>query len=89
MTNTNVIFRTEKSGPFKGEVTAVLTDEGQPTFNHSGTTDCYAELGQHSICHVDWYLTRTRAAKPEEYASLKKELEDIGYNLIVKSKRSL
>lgn len=77
---TPVLFRAERSGDFKGDVTAVF-----PTL--PGTSDpydctCYAHIGQHSTCGKDWYF-KTRAATPEEYASLKRELESapFGYRL--------
>jgi hypothetical protein len=68
-----VIFRAEKSGEAKGAVTAVFPcgDEGRGQFT------VYAHLGQHSTGTMAWYLQRTRAAKPEEYASLLKELKEI------------
>ena len=41
---------------------------------------CYAHLGQHSGCHVD-YAKESVKAHPSQYEPLKKELESIGYNL--------
>lgn len=65
-----VAFRAERSGPFKGDVTAVLPDnEATP-----GRIVCYAHVGQHSEGDWGWYY-KTRAAKPEEYAFLLRELE--------------
>lgn len=73
---TDVLFRATKSGQFKGEVTAVFPAEpGSP-----GYMSCYAHTGQHSDCSFDWYYT-TRPATPDEYRSLKSELESIGYVL--------
>ena len=43
---------------------------------------CYSHVGQHSCCNVD-YLKECELATPEQYAPLKKELESIGYELIV------
>ena len=42
---------------------------------------CYAHIGQHSSCSREWAYDRKnqRMATSREYASLKKELEDIGY----------
>ncbi len=42
----------------------------------------YAQVGQHSAVHMG-YVDESRLATPEEYASLKKELEGIGYVLDV------
>ncbi len=73
---TPVVFRAERSGPCKGDVTAVF-----PTIpaDYAGREmTCYAHIGQHSGCSFGWYL-KTRAAKPAEYADLLKELASIGY----------
>ncbi len=69
-----VIFRADRSGDFKGHVTAVF-----PTL--PGTSDpysvtCYAHIGQHGTCGREWY-NGTRAAKPDEYADLLAELRRI------------
>ena len=67
-----VIFRAEKSGDFKGEVTAVF-----PTIKLlDGSLSCYSHIGQHEFASVGWYR-RTRCAKPKEYASLLAELTRI------------
>lgn len=67
-----VIFRAEKSGDHKGEVTAVFptVDEGR------GNVMCYAHIGQHGAASYDWYRT-TRPATAEEYADLLAELRGI------------
>lgn len=68
-----VIFRKEKSGQFKGYVTAVFPD----TYDkRRGTFDTYAHVGQHSEGSLAWYQA-TIAAKPEEYAELLKELRSV------------
>ena len=68
-----VIFRAEKSGDSKGEVTAVF-----PTLGGTGAHDftVYAHIGQHSSGTRGWY-NQTRAARPDEYASLLSELRRI------------
>jgi hypothetical protein len=72
---TPVLFRADRHGPHKGEVTAVFpTIPGSP-----GVMTCYAHIGQHSSCSLAWHRT-TRAATPAEYTSLKRELESIGYS---------
>ncbi len=81
---TKVIFRKDKTG----EVTAVF-----PEVPASHTTldsySCYSHLGQHSSCCYEWYR-QTKPATPEEYASLKQELESAPYwyNLEVIQKMS-
>lgn len=68
-----VIFRAERSGQFKGEVTAVFPTE---VWNARGDVTCYAHNGQHGGCSLEWYH-RTRPATPAEYAPLLKELRSI------------
>lgn len=82
MTNDNptpVLFRVDKSGEFKGYVTAVFPRE----VNRNGTFLCYSHTEQHGICTRGWVLSKTRPATPDEYADLKRELESIGYTLKV------
>lgn len=69
-----VIFRAERSGPDRGTVTAVF-----PTCaaDYAGREFMvYAHIGQHGAGSLDWYW-RTRAARPDEYADLLKELRGI------------
>jgi hypothetical protein len=73
---TPVVFRAERSGKFKGDVTAVF-----PTISNDYAglqMTCYAHVGQHSGCSWEWYYS-TRAAKPEEYKDLLAELVSVGY----------
>lgn len=77
-----VIFRAERTGTFKGHVTAVF-----PTlpYDQAGTLlTTYAHVGQHGSGSRSWYR-HTRAAKPSEYASLLQELQQVynGYTLRV------
>lgn len=69
-----VIFRAERSGPFKGQVTAVFPTLPFGLTNIPLTT--YAHVGQHSGGSLDWYYS-TRPAKPHEYAALLDELRAI------------
>jgi hypothetical protein len=49
----------------------------------------YCHVGQHSACHID-YANDSRFATKEEYKDLKKELEELGYNLtILKYKKEI
>lgn len=78
---TPVVFRAERSGQFKGSVTAVL-----PTIpGDDRHMTCYARIGQHSCASWEWYYG-TRSAKPEEYDELMRELTSIGYRLKVYQK---
>ena len=47
--------------------------------------DCYAHVGQHSSCHVD-YANECKQANQEQYKALQIELESIGYNLKILNK---
>ena len=69
MQKLTVLFRANRSGAFKGDVTAVFPSlaEGR------GLVACYAHIGQHSACCLDWYRG-TRPATPTEYADLHREL---------------
>ena len=79
---TKVVFRVWK-GEFEGDVIALFPDidEGH------GSCSSYMHVGQHAPASYYHMITRTRPAKPAEYASLKRELENIGYNLDVRKKR--
>lgn len=69
-----VIFRAERSGDFKGDVTAVF-----PTLPHDTqgrNLTIYAHVGQHGGGSFTWYHA-TRAAKPDEFADLLRELRGI------------
>ena len=88
MEKTVVVFRAPRSGAFKGYVTAVFPCDPHDDRGHEMV--CYAHIGQHSGCDMGWYRT-TRPATPEEYADLKRELENYGppdahYNLPVRKR---
>lgn len=69
-----VIFRADRSGDFKGQVTAFFpTLPGDPD---PWTCTCYAHVGQHGSASVDYYRT-TRAATEAESADLLAELRRI------------
>lgn len=76
---TRVLFRKDMRGDFKGSITAVFIDE---IFTHSrpNSRTCYAHLGQHSECSVEWVKQDTCPAKEVEYKALLAELISIGYN---------
>ena len=48
-----------------------------------GRIACYAHDGQHSEADYMFYLRDCRKCTEAEYAPLKKELEDLGYNFKV------
>jgi hypothetical protein len=78
-----VIFRAERGGPCRGEVTAVFPTLPASRDGHEVTV--YARTGQHSGGSRGWYQ-QTRAATPAEYANLKSELESLGYRVDVKKR---
>lgn len=81
-TKTVVIFRAEKSGSHRGDVTAVFPELVEDDL---GLVRCYAHLGQHGAASRQWYYT-TRPAKPAEYRELAKELRAIGYHLDIRKR---
>lgn len=58
-----------------------------PGTNDRYTCTYYAQIGQHSAGDVQ-LMASAKAAKPEEYAYLFRELEGIGYNLTIRRKVS-
>lgn len=75
-----VIFRADKSGEFKGQVSAVFPT--LPGTNDPYTCAFFAHIGQHGSCDFDWYAT-TRPATPAEYADLQRELEAAPYGYVL------
>jgi hypothetical protein len=81
---TPVLFRRSRRKEPEGlaaEVTAVFPCEPSDYLGRAMT--CYAHVGQHGSCNLGWYHT-TRAATPEEYADLKRELESAPYGYRLK-----
>lgn len=71
-----VTFRIDKT-PQDGrtEVTAVfLSRDTHPTLLGTNRV-CYAHVGQHGECSLQWAHQNTRPATPDEYAPLLRELE--------------
>ncbi|MFH1628384.1 MAG: hypothetical protein ABIE47_06635 [Pseudomonadota bacterium] len=56
-------------------------DEGR------GRCSSYEHVGQHSEADYDHVIRNTRPAKPHEYRALDDELSNIGYNLLIRSRR--
>ena len=65
------IFRKESDGG----ILAVFLD-----FVHGSRLDCYAHVGQHGTCSIDYVIKDTTPATPEERDPLYKELRLIGYD---------
>lgn len=64
-----VIFRKQTDG----EILAVFPNQ----LEYNLYLECYAHIGQHSTCSLDYYRSDTRPATPEEYADLLAELTAI------------
>ena len=67
-----VMFRIEKEGNALAVFPTI--DEGR------GMVQVYAHLGQHSSADMGYVRQNTRPAKPDEYESLKRELEGKPYD---------
>ena len=75
---TDIIFRKEKSGDFKGEISAMFPHE---VCEHSGNVTCYVHIGQHCSANYNHCIQKTVPAIKSEYMDLYRELSDIGYNI--------
>ena len=71
---TPVIFRR-----FDGEVIAVFP---ATSWDRAGNMTCYAHVGQHGACSLEWYRD-TVPASLEESMELRAELVQQGYNDLV------
>lgn len=82
---TEVVFRADKNGAFKGQVFAMFPHE---VCDFSGNVTSYQHVGQHSGANYSGCVAKTRLCTEEEYKDLKKELESLGYNLKVIKKQN-
>ena len=69
---TKVIFRKYKDG----EIIALFPEEVNGFY-----ISCYMHIGQHSVADYNYVVRETKLATESEYQDLKRELENIGYNL--------
>lgn len=77
---TKVIYRKFKDG----DIIAFFPEE---KFTHyRSTCVSYMHIGQHGEADYQGLLSTTKLAKLDEYKSLHRELESMGYNLIVYKK---
>jgi len=75
-----VVFRKFKD---LGDIIALFPAE----INYpNGLCESYQHIGQHSSADYGYCIAKSKPAKPEEYSSLKRELEGLGYNLSIKKK---
>lgn len=83
---TKVIFRKwpEREG---GQILALFPEEPH---DHDGYyCVCYERIGQHGAADPQGCVSRTRPAKPAEYASLKRELESAPFHYRLKVMRRI
>jgi len=82
---TDIIFRKEKSGDFKGTIFALFPHE---CGDRNGHVTSYQHVGQHSTAHYMGCIADSVPATEEEYADLKREMESLGYNIKVVKKQN-
>ena len=73
MEKTDVIFRKDYRGVFAMFPYLIATPDGHVT--------SYMHVGQHFSADYNYCIMKSKPAKPEEYADLMAELEQVGYNL--------
>lgn len=78
-----VIFRKFKD---TGDVIAIFPEEPSTDAQHECLS--YMHIGQHGSCVPKYLMMVTVPATPEEYEDLKKELEGIGYDLVIRYRES-
>lgn len=77
---TDMVFRVETTGDFKGTVFALFPHEVSCL---SGRVTSYQHIGQHSNVDYNHCIQTSRPASEDEYCDLKEELESIGYSINV------
>ncbi len=82
-----VIFRKWYKQEDGSDVIALFPAEEEP--RRPGIVQSYEHVGQHGAADLAGVIERTKPATPEEYASLKRELESppFNYNLKVIQRR--
>ena len=85
-TKTEMMFRKEKSGDFKGVIFVIMPYE---LADIMGNVMSYQTVGQHSAVTYDIAMKHSVPAKPKEFKELKKELEDFyDYNIKIIHRRN-
>lgn len=80
---TKVVFLLDKtSTPDIPHIYAVFPDI--PDNKTGSLLVCYSHVGQHSSVHRD-YIRKSKLAPPGQYLALQKELEGLGYDLIIQT----
>ncbi len=82
---TLVIFRAEKSGKFKGQVTAIFPELGRA--NPAGDFQVFDTQSGHGAGSREWWWNHTRPATPEEYEPTRAALVNLyGYRLKIRNR---
>ena len=78
-----VVFRRWRSADREGGSVFALF----PTLRwNAGHITCYERVGQHGAADYHSCIRNSIPAQPEEYQSLQRELESIGYKLLIRTK---
>lgn len=78
---TKVVFRVFKDD---GSLVALFPNEIADPHNNIMS---YQHIGQHGAADYSYCIQKSRPARPEEYADLVRELQGIGYNLDIRTRR--
>jgi hypothetical protein len=81
MERTVVVFRVFKKGR---DLIALFPFED---WADDGSCSSYQKIGQHGAADYKYCISASRPATPDEYRSLKRELENIGYCLEVRPRK--
>ena len=82
---TEVIFRVDKTKNFNGTIFALMPYDIQ---NRNGLISSYQHVGQHSSADYNHCIKSSKPATEIEYTQLKNEMESLGYNIKVITKRN-
>jgi hypothetical protein len=85
---TPVIFLMEQTDEENKQVFAYFPKMYHNKELYKTTFTSYAHIGQHSACHLDYAKECTEATE-SEYKELFNELESIGYNLQILTKKAI
>lgn len=78
---TKVVFRIFKDD---GSLVALFPNE---IADPHGNIMSYQHIGQHGAADYSYCIQKSRPARPEEYADLVRELQGLGYNLDIRTRR--
>ena len=82
---TEVLFRVDTTKDFKGTIFALLPYE---ISDYKGSVTSYQHIGQHNSADYNHCLKHSKSATNKEASELKIEMESIGYNLRVVTRRN-